>query len=232
MNQERDNREWSEGHLSGRCQAKPSEESSELLPEQRFNELKGRLITATGSPGLTSLHDGRVLMTLGDWERLISRVEAADAVSAAQTAEMHARELHHFEEEQISASVLAVLDEIRRLCDGVEYKVPGKHETWDAHHKGKPVFAGEIEALIDRHGQSLEAAFFQARIGEAVNRADDDVSALEPEDEQVRDAANLIYSAALHYLEIAARPCARRSRPATTRTSRTSSAGSRTDPTR
>ncbi|MCT9105287.1 hypothetical protein [Streptomyces mirabilis] len=77
---------------------------------------------------------------------------------------MHVRELHHFEEERISASVRAVLDEIRRLCDGVEYKVPGKQETWDAHHRGKPAFADEIEALIDRHGQSLEAALFQARI--------------------------------------------------------------------
>ncbi|WP_405776168.1 hypothetical protein [Streptomyces sp. NBC_01538] len=144
MNQERDNRERSEGHLSGRCQAKHSEESSELLPGQRFNELKGQLITATGSPGLTSFHDGRVRMPLGDWECLISRNEAADVVSAAQTTEMHARELHRFEEEQISAFVLAVLDGIRRLCDSVEYKVPGKREIWDAQHKGKPVFAGEI----------------------------------------------------------------------------------------
>ncbi|MEU0942480.1 hypothetical protein ABZ379_06740 [Streptomyces canus] len=34
-----------------------------------------------------------------------------------------------------------------------------------------------------------------------MNRASDDVSDLGPEDEQVRDMANLIDSAALHYLE-------------------------------
>ncbi|WP_405824588.1 hypothetical protein OG705_30135 [Streptomyces sp. NBC_00838] len=39
-----------------------------------------------------------------------------------------------------------------------------KHETWDAYHKREPAFAGEIEPLIDQHGQSLEAPFFQDRI--------------------------------------------------------------------
>lgn len=49
--QERGNRELSEEHLSGRCQDKPSEESTELLSEQWFNKLKDRLSAATSSPG-------------------------------------------------------------------------------------------------------------------------------------------------------------------------------------
>ncbi|MFD4475865.1 hypothetical protein ACFWPU_07085 [Streptomyces sp. NPDC058471] len=44
-------------------------------------------------------------------------------------------------------------------------------------------------------------AFFLERISNAVSRAANDMSDLAPENEQVRDAANLIDSAALHYLE-------------------------------
>ncbi|MFD8609414.1 hypothetical protein [Streptomyces sp. NPDC059631] len=40
---------------------------------------------------------------LGEWERLISRNEAADAATAARTAEMHGCELHDLGE-QFSAS--------------------------------------------------------------------------------------------------------------------------------
>lgn len=57
-------------------------------------------------------------MTLGEWERLISIVEAG------RTG----------------------VEEIQRLCDGAEYKIPGRHETWDAYHEGRSSLAGEIES--------------------------------------------------------------------------------------
>lgn len=41
----------------------------------RFNAIKDRLITATGTPGLTSFHHGKVHMTLGEWERLVDLAE-------------------------------------------------------------------------------------------------------------------------------------------------------------
>lgn len=44
--------------------------------EQIFNAIKDRLIVATGSPGLTSFHDGKVHMTLSEWERLVGFIEA------------------------------------------------------------------------------------------------------------------------------------------------------------
>lgn len=44
-------------------------------PDDTFNNLKDRLIAATGSPGLTSFHDGRVHMTLSEWGRLIGIIE-------------------------------------------------------------------------------------------------------------------------------------------------------------
>ena len=48
-----------------------------LSPEARFNQLKDRLIAATGSPGLTSFHEGKVHMTLSEWERLVELAESA-----------------------------------------------------------------------------------------------------------------------------------------------------------
>lgn len=167
--------------------------------EQRFNVIKDQLIAATGSPGLTSFHDGKVHMTLGEWERIVSSITAAQEATAAQTKEMHSRELHHFEEEQISAKALAVISEVRRLCDGVEYKVPGKHDTWDTYHEGRSALAAEIDALLD-HADSA-TAFSTDRISTALNRAADDISELDATDERLRDATNLVVNTALHFLE-------------------------------
>lgn len=169
--------------------------------EQRFNMVTDQLIAATGSPGLTSFHDGKIHMTLEEWERLVSSITAAQETTTTQTKEMHSRELHHFEEEQISASVRAVLDEVRRLCGCVEYRVPGKHNTWDAYHEGRSALADDVEALLDRHARTALPAFARDRISEAMNRAADDIIELAPEADQIRDSANLIVNAALHYLE-------------------------------
>ncbi|MFD2839346.1 hypothetical protein ACFSYH_02010 [Populibacterium corticicola] len=49
------------------------------MSAEKFNRLKDRLIAATGSPGLTSYHDNAVHMTLGEWERLITRIEELEA---------------------------------------------------------------------------------------------------------------------------------------------------------
>ncbi|MFJ2420203.1 hypothetical protein [Streptomyces brevispora] len=162
-----------------------SEKSAELLPEQRFNQLKDRLSAATGSLGLTSFHGGKVHMTLGEWERLIYRIEAADAASDTQTAEMHARELHHFEEEQISAGLRAVVEKalIVPTTDGSALRT-----THTILSEG-----------LD--GSASTKAFFQEHIRDAVSQAANGVSDLAPENEQVRDAANLIDSAAQYYLQ-------------------------------
>ncbi|MDH2391597.1 hypothetical protein QCN29_23015 [Streptomyces sp. HNM0663] len=50
-------------------------------------------------------------------------------------------------------------------------------------------------------GSTSAKTFFQERISDVVSRASNDVRDLAPRNEQVRDAANLIDSAALHYLE-------------------------------
>ncbi|MDP9904762.1 hypothetical protein [Arthrobacter bambusae] len=101
------------------------QEPTEASPVRRFNLLKDRLIASTGSPGLTSFHDGKVHMTLGEWERLIGAVEAT------RTS----------------------LEEIQRICGAAEYKIPGRHETWDAYHEGRSSLAGEIETVLDRLGE-------------------------------------------------------------------------------
>lgn len=115
--------------------------------ERHFNKLKQRLTAATGSSGLTSFHDGRVCMTLVEWQRLISCIERTQS-------ELRRHELHHFEEEQICSSAHAVLDEIRERCRamdrGIGYRVSGDHSTWGEYHEGKHDFAGEIEDILDR----------------------------------------------------------------------------------
>lgn len=80
-NRELDRRWWKDGHLSGACLADTPAEPAPLSPEARFNQLKDRLIAATGLPGLTSFHGGHVHMTLAEWERLIVLAESAQTVS-------------------------------------------------------------------------------------------------------------------------------------------------------
>lgn len=50
------------------------------MTTQEFNELKDRLIAATGSPGLTSYADERVTMRLSEWRRLIGFIETSPLV--------------------------------------------------------------------------------------------------------------------------------------------------------
>lgn len=42
-------------------------------------------------------------------------------------------------------TVVAIL----RVCHEVEYKVPGKPETWDQYHEGQADLAGKIQNLIE-----------------------------------------------------------------------------------
>ena len=44
---------------------------------KQFLTLYDRLVAATGSPGLTGYHEGKVHMTLSEWERLIKFAEEA-----------------------------------------------------------------------------------------------------------------------------------------------------------
>ena len=62
--------------------------------------------------------------------------------------EMHARELHHFEEEQKSAELAAVIDELRQWAAATRYKVSGNHDTFDTYHEGIDRAQGEVEGLI------------------------------------------------------------------------------------
>lgn len=167
---------------------------TENTDARRFNAVKDRLIAATGSPGPTSFHDEKVHMSIEEWERLVGSVEEAQR-------ELRSRELHHFEEEQISARAQAVLDEARRLCRAVEYRVPGRHETWDAHHEGRSDLADEILQVLDRTDPPRAAT--HERIGIALNRAADEVLeiARDDGDELLRDAVNLVVNAGLHFLE-------------------------------
>ncbi|MDP9903159.1 hypothetical protein [Arthrobacter bambusae] len=166
----------------------------ETANAQRFSELKDRLIAVTGSPGLTSFHDGKVHVTLDEWERLIGSIEEA-------RNELQSRELHHFEEEQISANAQATLDEARRLCGGVEYRGPGKHETWDAYHEGRSALADEVEQVLDRADPPRAATY--ERINTALNRAADEVleTTCDDGDEHLRDAVNLVVNAGIYFLE-------------------------------
>lgn len=63
--------------VRSRVSARLAEEGSRPSPEVRFNQLKDRLIAATGSPGLTSFHEGKVHMTLSEWESLVELAESA-----------------------------------------------------------------------------------------------------------------------------------------------------------
>lgn len=204
-NRELDQRQWAEEHLTGNCVADGATQedaNTASTPEERFNELKDRLIAATGSPGPTSFHDSRVHMTLSEWERLITCIEASER-TVEQTRELRLPEPLPLTEEQISANTHAVLDTIRRSCRamgrGVGYRVPGDHNTWNSYHEGKHDFAGEIEELLDR--TDAPPVFAQDRISAALNRAADKVCALAPQDERLGDGINLVVNAALHILE-------------------------------
>lgn len=94
-------------------------------PEQQFNTLKNELIAAAGSPGLTSFHNGKVHMTLEEWSRLVAIIAAG-------------------------AVIRDVLNHARNTCEIVEYRVSGKHDTWDSYHEGRAAFADEIWKILDR----------------------------------------------------------------------------------
>lgn len=100
-----------------------------------------------------------------------------------------------------SAKAQTVLDEVRRLCDGVEYRVHDKHETWDAYHEGRSAFADEVQQILDRTDPPRAAT--HERINTALNRAADEVLkiARDDGDELLRDAVNLVVNAGLHFLE-------------------------------
>lgn len=91
-----------------------------LTDEQLFNQAKDQLIAATGSPGLTSFHDNSVHMTLGEFQRLVTVIADAQATTAS----------------------------IRQACDAAEYKVPGRHDTWDSFHEGQASMADQINDLL------------------------------------------------------------------------------------
>lgn len=55
------------------------------MSDEKFSELKQRLIAATGSPGLTSYHSGGVHLHLREWERLIVLIESAQKPSTDGT---------------------------------------------------------------------------------------------------------------------------------------------------
>ncbi|WP_314191935.1 hypothetical protein [uncultured Arthrobacter sp.] len=148
----------------------------ETTDAQRFNAIQQQLIAATGSSGLTSFDNGMIHMSFRKFRQLISKIDACQEIAAGLTREMHARELHHFEEEQMSAKAQEVLGEVGQLCDGVEYKVPGKHETWDAYHEGRSAFADEVLRLLDR--ADPPRAVTLERVSTALNRAADEVLAL------------------------------------------------------
>ena len=95
----------------------------------------------------------------------------------------------------------AVLGEVGRLCNGVEYKVLGKHETWDAYHEGRSALADEVLRLLDRADPPRAATL--ERASTALNRAADEVFALAryDGDELLRDAVNLVVNAGLHFME-------------------------------
>ncbi|MDN5892867.1 MAG: hypothetical protein L0H93_02475 [Nocardioides sp.] len=56
-------------------------------PVDEFNRIKDRLTSSTGSPGLTSYHSGKVLMTLQEWDRLVTLIEKTEADPAHVGAE-------------------------------------------------------------------------------------------------------------------------------------------------
>jgi len=42
-----------------------------------------------------------------------------------------------------------VIAEVRALCEAIEYRVPGDHDTWDAYNEGMFAMADEVLAVID-----------------------------------------------------------------------------------
>ncbi|MFD7669056.1 hypothetical protein [Streptomyces sp. NPDC059788] len=98
---------------------------------------------------------------------------------------MYARELHHFKEKQISAGLRAVVEKA--------LTVPTTDRS--ALRMTRTLLSKSLD------GSAGSKTSFQERIGNAVSRSAADVSVRAPEKGQVRDAANLIVSAALHYLE-------------------------------
>lgn len=106
---------------------------------------------------------------------------------------------------QACTKTQTAIDEALRLCRDAEYKVPGKHETWDAYHEGQSAFADKIEQILDQAGPPRAATL--ERVGTALNRAADEVLALagdNPDDNTdglVCDAVNLVVNAGLHFLE-------------------------------
>jgi hypothetical protein len=85
-NRQRDHDAWRTEHLSGQCLTAAAQPEPETDPEiQTFNALKDRLSQATGSPGMTAFHGGKVHMTLAEWERLIDTIcEFRDAPRLTQ----------------------------------------------------------------------------------------------------------------------------------------------------
>ncbi|MFD2024161.1 hypothetical protein [Promicromonospora aerolata] len=122
-NRELDRRLWAEEHLSGRCvsaSAARENENATSTPEQRFNALKDRLIAAAGSPGLTSFHDGRVHMTLGEWEQLIELVAVANA---SPVTEKHTRDRISAALNRAADKVCALAPQDERLGDAINLVV-------------------------------------------------------------------------------------------------------------
>ncbi|MFD4943049.1 hypothetical protein ACFWNT_11030 [Streptomyces sp. NPDC058409] len=117
--------------------APPQEVLTEPTPEQRFNELKDRLIAATGSPGLTSFHDGRVHMTLGEWQRLIARLDKALTVPTTDGSAL--RTTRTILREGLDGSVGAkaffrdcISEALNRAADDVSALAPETEQVHDA----------------------------------------------------------------------------------------------------
>ncbi|WP_181273656.1 hypothetical protein [Brevibacterium oceani] len=94
----------------------------------------------------------------------------------------------------------STIDALRGLCRTAEFRVPGKHETWDSYHEGRSSFANEVEQILDRRKTQAAAI---ADVSAALNRAADEVLEIahDGDDERLRDAVNLVVNAGLHFVE-------------------------------
>lgn len=104
---------------------------------------------------------------------------------------------------QALAEQQSVIDAVRNHCAGVEYKVPGRHETWDQYHEGRSALSDEVEQILDRRPDAApRAACLPMQLSDALNQAADDVLGVAGrEDDRLVDAVNLVVNAGLHYVE-------------------------------
>lgn len=122
----------------------------EARAERQFNSIKDRLIAATGSPGMTSFHGGKVHMTLAEWDRLVLLAERS----------------------RLSPRVVPTVDEWRAAMDAERARQIEK--GYDDEHDRRHGVAHRLRWAIDyaRRGKSVESATMIRQALETLNRTE------------------------------------------------------------